>query len=281
MLRNYTISFLRRKVMKCLNVIVYYDNPKEIKSYISECLLNSSNVDIGVVINSDKKHIADELLNTIQENTNRVHIYNFGENVGYLNSLLKVLQNQAYRDYEYYILSNTDISYETLNFYEKLVLKQYKSDIGCIAPSVYSEKSNSFSNPHYKNRTSKKKFKMLSVLFSSPVLGKLYLKLAEMRSKKHSTNDEEDSCYVYSPHGCFMIFTKDFIQKIYGYLYGVTLYSEEACVGELLLRSGKKCFFDNTLRVRHLESTVTGKINYKRRFKYWKKSIDYILKEFY
>lgn len=64
---------------------------------------------------------------------------------------------------------------------------------------------------------------MLSVLFSSPILGKLYLKLAEMRSKKHSKNDEEDSCYVYSPHGCFMIFTKDFIQKIDGYLYGESI----------------------------------------------------------
>lgn len=267
--------------MKCLNIVVYYNNFQEIKLYIKECLKNSVNVDIAVVVNSDKERKLNEMEKIASKYASRLKIYNFGENVGYLNSLLKIIKNETFDEYEYYILSNTDIKYETPNFYEKLVLTKYDSCVGCIAPSVYSQNTKSFSNPHYKNRVSKRKFQVLSLIFSIPVLGKIYLKLAEMKSKTHRSNVEEESCYVYSPHGCFMIFTKDFIQSIRGYIYGVTLYSEEACIGELLLKSDKKCYFDNELRVQHFESTVTGKINYKVRFKYWKNSIDYILREFY
>lgn len=267
--------------MKCLNVIIYYNNPDEVREYINECLENSNNVDIFVVINSDSDNKSEYVLNDLITKYNNIYVYDYHENVGYLNSILKVIQNIDIEKYEYYILSNTDIMYETPRFYENLVAKTYESDIGCIAPSVYATKSHGFSNPHYMERTSKRKFQRLSVIFSFPFLGRIYLKLSGLKSKKNSLSCERDSCYVYSPHGCFMIFTKEFIKDICGYTYGVTLYSEEACIGELLLMNKKKCYFDNTLRVHHNESTVTGRIDYKKRFKYWKDSIDFILNEFY
>lgn len=267
--------------MNCLNIVVFYDNYQEVAKYMKECLLNSSNVDIAVVVNSDKEKKVNELLNDISEHRSRIKLYDFGKNVGYLNSLLKIIKNENIENYKYYILSNTDIKYETSLFYEKLVKKTYDPDVGCIAPSVYSINTDTFANPHYKTRTSKNKLRMLSFIFSFPLIGRLYLKMSDIKSRNRNSKAEEESCYVYSPHGCFMIFTKDFIRCVKGYIYGTTLYSEEACVGELLLKNEKTCYFDKTLRVHHLESTVTGKIDYKKRFKYWKDSIDYILKEFY
>lgn len=267
--------------MKCLNVIIYYDNPIEIREYVTDCIKNSDNVDIAIVINSDKNGVARSVLNTLIGCNGRVKIYDFHENVGYLNSLLKIVQNEDLDTYEYYILSNTDISYETPNFYGKLISNNYDAQIGCIAPSVYSNKSCSFSNPHYKSRITKTKYMFLSTIFTFSTIGRLYLHLAGMKSKSNGGVAEEDSCYVYSPHGCFMIFTRKFMESIKGYLYGVTLYSEEACIGELLIKNNMRCYFDKTIRVHHNESTVTGKINYKKRFEYWKESIDYILKEFY
>lgn len=266
--------------MKCLNVIIYYDNAKEIKEYVENCLSNSNgNVDIAIVINSDKKKRAKCIVNELRQNYDNIFVYDYGKNVGYLNSILTVIQEKEMKKYEYYILSNTDIIYETDNFYFELLNKKYDSLIGCIAPSVYSTKTKSFSNPHYYTRTSKSKFRLLSFIFTYPRLGRVYLAISGLKSKKSGV--EKESCFVYSPHGCFMIFTKEFIRKICGYEYGVTLYSEEACVGELLQKYNMKCFFDNSLRVLHNESTITGKINYKNRFKYWKESIDYIVREFY
>jgi hypothetical protein len=78
-----------------------------------------------------------------------------------------------------------------------------------------------------------------------------------------------------------MIFTKKFISLISDYTYGALLYSEESCIGELLIKNGMKCYYDNALEVTHHESTVTGSIDYKKRFDLWRKSIKVILDEFY
>ena len=119
----------------------------------------------------------------------------------------------------------------------------------------------------------------LSYIYKFAFIGKIYIKLGEIKSRKRVF--ERESCFVYSPHGCYMIFSQAFIKKIHDFKYGVRLYSEESCIGELLLKENMSCYYDNYLKVNHNESTVTGKINYKLRFKYWKESIDYILKEFY
>ena len=68
---------------------------------------------------------------------------------------------------------------------------------------------------------------------------------------------------------------------IVGYEYGVKMYSEESAIGELLIRNGMKCFYDASIGVIHQESTVTGNIDYKKRFNAWRDSLQYILSEFY
>ena len=72
-----------------------------------------------------------------------------------------------------------------------------------------------------------------------------------------------------------------FIKKICGYEYGVKMYSEESAIGELLIKNNMKCYYEDSLSVIHQESTVTGKINYKKRFNSWRESLEYIIKEFY
>ena len=266
--------------MKCLNVIVYYNNPNEVKEYIENCYdCGKDKVDIFVVINEDINNEAKGLLTNLQKKYKTLKFVDYKENVGYLNSLLNVIKSINLDEYKYFILSNTDITYNNENFFEYLLNYNYQSNIGCIAPSVYSTNTKSYSNPHYMKRIPKAKLILLSSIYKFASVGKLYIKLGEIKNKKNVK--EKNSCFVYSPHGCYMIFSNSFIKKIRDFKYGVKLYSEESCVGELLLREKMKCFFDNKLKVKHNESTVTGKIDYRLRFKYWKESIDYILKEFY
>lgn len=268
--------------MKCLNIIVFYDNRDEIVHYIEE--VNSKNdardIDIALVINQDCNSECDDMIVELKKGYNNIIVYNFNMNVGYLNAMLKVLPQIDLEKYKYVVLSNTDIQYNTDHFFEFLLHSNYNADVGCIAPSVYSPKYNSYSNPHYLDRIPKKKMVFLSIIFSNVVFSNMYIKLAQMKSYKVK-NKEEESQYVYSPHGCFMIFTTPFVKKINGYIYGAKLYSEESCIGELLLRYNMKCFYDSKLKVIHQESTITGKINYRRKIHYLKESYQYILKEFY
>lgn len=267
---------------KCLNIIVYYDNDEEVKKYIYQVAsFAMGKVDIALVINKDEKKLASKLIAEIKEKLSiSVNVYNYGENVGYLNAMLKIVASRDVDEYSYLILSNTDIIYNDNKFFEILLHEEYESKIGCIAPNVFSAKTNSYSNPHYKERISCKKIKRNIKIFTYPRLAKVYLELANLKAKK-IRKKEEESCYVYSPHGCYMIFTNSFISKISGYIYGVKLYSEESCIGELLRKSNMKCFYDSRLKLVHDESAVTGKINYKKRFMLWKESLEYILDEFY
>lgn len=264
--------------MKCLNVIVLYDNAKEVRKYIKETNdISCGMVDIVLVVNKDTENESDRILMEFQD---CIRIINYNENVGYLNALLKTIKNGALSCYDYYILSNTDITYAQKDFFIILDGSKYKKDVGCIAPSIFSTKIKNYQNPHYKERITKSKFERIDKVFHYPILARLYLVLSSLKSRNKKL-EKQESCYVYSPNGAYMIFTEDFIKKIKGYEYGVKLYSEESCIGELLLRNNMKCYYDSTIEVIHQESTVTGKIDYRERFRAWRDSIEYILREFY
>ena len=269
--------------MKCLNVIILYDNYNEIIEYLDSAY-NSislfSNLDVAIVINKDTQRVATKIEEYSKERNYNVALYDFKENVGYLNSLMYIVKNIKIDDYNYFILSNTDIKYDTSNFFDKLFSTNIDDDIGCIAPSVYCLANNSYSNPHYTNRVKLIKFKFLSMMFSFPKLAHLYIKLSSLKANKNK-RIEKPAQYVYSPHGCYMIFTKRFIKSIKGFEYGVRMYSEESCIGELLLKNNFKCKYDPSIRITHMESAVTGKIDYHKRFSMWKESIDWIIKKFY
>ena len=268
--------------MKCLNIIIFYENREEVENYICEVAsISNGLVDIMLVVNKDEcSHVTEMDIDLRAKGIDCFQIIDYGTNVGYLNAMLKTVQNVAIDEYDYIILSNTDIHYETRNFFQELCSKKYPSGIGCIAPSVFATQNNSYSNPHYMKRIPKAKLERLVKIFKYPTLGKCYLWFAGLKAKKTKTR-KQSSCFVYSPHGCYMIFTKIFIKKILGYEYGVILYSEESVVGELLLRNSMKCYYDDSLSVLHRASSVTGRINYEKRFKVWRESLEYILKEFY
>lgn len=268
--------------MKCLNIIIYYDNKEEVEAYITNvAAVSDEMLDIVVIVNKDTENSVAELENKlISMRISICKFINYGENIGYLNAMLFTIRNVEVEKYDYVILSNTDIDYSQKNFFYELSYKEYPENIGAIAPSIYSSNDKSYQNPHYLNRIDKNHLKRLYYIFKFPTLGRLYLQLSLLK-RKQKPKLKKGSCIVYSPHGAYMIFTKKFISLISDYTYGALLYSEESCIGELLIKNGMKCYYDNALEVTHHESTVTGSIDYKKRFDLWRKSIKVILDEFY
>ena len=97
--------------MKCLNTVVFYENRDEVKAYVKEAAsLFSGLLDIIVVVNSDRDRQVPKLAEEWKaEGIAGVHVIDYGDNVGYLNALLKPVQSVDLGAYDYYILSNTDI----------------------------------------------------------------------------------------------------------------------------------------------------------------------------
>lgn len=267
---------------RCLNVIVFYNNREEVEKYIDDVnRIGNNSVDIAVVFNSDINKEAPSLKKSISLKYQNVTYWDFGENVGYLNSLLYVISELNDNEYKYVILSNTDIEYRNGEFFSNLLAHRYKDSIGCIAPSIYAKQTNSFSNPHNIERFSKEKVKGLIFIFSHPMLAKIYIWLSSIKSRTKKAVERQEEMIVYSPHGCYMIFSRKFIDLIKGFEYGVKMYSEEACVGELLLKNKMICLYDPSLKATHNERSVTGKVNFSQIAEYYKESLTYILKEFY
>ena len=264
---------------KCLNIIILYDNYDEVKKYISDAYQHSNGlVDFILVINKDTQKKANQLLKEFPHIS--LCIKDYHENIGYLNALLYSLDEISIFNYKYIILSNTDITYETSNFYEQLINKEYDENIGCIAPDVYSTLTNSHSNPHYKDRLSKKRLQRSAYIFSHPVLVPIYMKLSEVKAKKNKEK-KMDSCYVYCAHGCFMILTSKFASKLKGKRYAVKMYCEEGWIAGNLRNNGMKCFYDSSLIISHNEHTTTDKLGRRRQAKLFSEALKNEINEFY
>lgn len=250
---------------KCLNILVLYDNGDEVCQYIENVLRNGKkNVDFLLVVNKDKQHARHLIENRYRKNI--IKIIDYGENVGYLNSLLLTLPNIDIDSYKYIILSNTDIAYKTEDFFGKLLSKIYDVNIGCIVPDVFSPLTKCHSNPHYKYRLTPQKIRRNIFIFSHPILARCYFKLSEYRSIRIKKK-KENSSVVYAPHGCYMIFTKQFAKFLKGKKYSGCLYTEEGCIAEYLLQDKKVCFYDSSLEVVHYEHGTTGKLKKEQQAK--------------
>lgn len=268
---------------KILILIINYSNEDEVLNYvklISEQDL-SDNIEIAIVNN--KSINIDYLNEQIKKINIKCELFDPNDNLGYLGGVLYGYEEFIKKSSnlpEWVVISNTDIDINDKQFFNKLVDKTYSEDIVCIAPSVFSPATQSYQNPHYKERISSLKINMLIGINSIYPLAYLYENLAIMKTKLLEKNKPK-SCYVYSAHGCFFILKNNFISKISKNGYKGFMYSEESYIAENILKYEKKCFYDSELEVIHNENAVTGLLGIKKRSKYIANSLRFIKNEFY
>lgn len=259
---------------KVLFVCINYKNEDEVKEYVKNIKMLDINYEIIIVNNLENKNLK-LVLNEVQA---KYRIYNPSKNLGYLNGMFFGVKEYIKEEGnlpQWIVFSNTDIQIEEF----PILSNKYSKDIWCIAPSIYSPITSSYQNPHYKTRISKYKIKRLIFINSIPVLSYIYTKLSEIKARIKKKK-EEKSQYVYAAHGAFFILNKEFLKSI-KLEYGAFLYSEEAFIAEKIFQVGKKIYYDNSLKVIHLEHTTTNLLSINKKSEYIKKSFKYILEEFY
>ena len=81
--------------MKCLNIIIYYDNKEEVEAYITNvAAVSDEMLDIVVIVNKDTENSVAELENKlISMRISICKFINYGENIGYLNAILVTIRN--------------------------------------------------------------------------------------------------------------------------------------------------------------------------------------------
>ncbi|HNY03899.1 MAG TPA: hypothetical protein PKG48_14990, partial [Bacteroidales bacterium] len=179
------------------------------------------------------------------------------------------------------ILSNNDITIPGPLFGEDYrTAERMQFDI--LGPDIVSSRLHQHQNPFLRNRISRRRLRMLTLLSSNLALHYLFLAAYFAKEKilsrvREKAPDPGPILPVYGIHGSFMIFHRSFFEKGGTLDYPNTLYGEEIWLGERALRLGLRTGFDPSLKVIHREHSSTGMFKSLRLMRFMHRSYRYLL----
>ena len=207
------------------------------------------------------------------------------DNPGYLPAALKTVYSEDYASYDYIIISNVDVTLDDTFF---TALRDLKADADTvwIAPFIWSPSEQRDVNPKILERYTKKRLRLLRLLFACPPLYYLYTRTLYRRKVSRSEESgvrSEDYKYknIYAGHGSFMIFRPEIFLQEPKLDYPVFLFCEEIYMAEMALRIGKKVTHCPSVKVWDKEHASTGLMNLWRYCKYNHDALSYIIRTFY
>jgi len=248
---------------KIIQVLVCYFNEEEIVDFAMKIFEQDIAPNKVVIVDNGSRK--KDLLSTIQKKyPERILLKNPGKNLGYWGAFEMAIKEKE--EYDYYILSNSDISFLDIDFYKNICKCQLtsKKRIGIIAPTILSKDLKHNLNPFLFNRSSVRKIKILKMIYKNELFAIIYNLLHYIKNyfsiKKEIINIDSTSGRqndIYAPHGSFMIFTRQFINKN-TFNYKAFLFGEEIYVGEVCKKLNLKVRYYPNLKLIHNEHTTTG-----------------------
>ena len=274
--------------MKVLFVPVTYNSYDALESYIAsvgKALEAAADPTIEVKI-----HVADNSTSQKADAHNcQLSIVNYQlsnyDNPGYLPAALKTVYSEDYASYDYIIISNVDVTLDETFF---TALRDLKADADTvwIAPFIWSPSEQRDVNPKIQERYTKKRLRLLRLLFACPPLYYLYTrtlyKIKYSRSEECGVRSENYKLKnIYAGHGSFMIFRPEIFQQEPSLDYPVFLFCEEIYMAEMAQHIGKKVTHCPSVKVWDCEHASTGLMGLWRYCKYNHDALSYIIRTFY
>lgn len=208
------------------------------------------------------------------------------ENDGYIGTVEKLLEKNNWSDAketDFLIISNVDICLAK-DFFCQLSLVD-DNNIGWVAPRIYAKERKTEDNPQALRRYSKIKLCLLYLLYSHPLLYKIYRRTLSLVIQKKRNEGTSNTTYpqdIYAGNGSIFIFTKEFIKKSVPFHYPCFLYGEELFFAEMVRMNKLKTFFCPELYVENKTPNISTKeLGYEKRCRYSAKAIKYIIQTFY
>ena len=270
------------EMIKVAISVVCFNNEKEIIKFAQNLALQKDKDKLALLITCNECKKMKFLKEEIKKINIITRVYSLPENLGYLQGCLKGLE-QFEEQYEWAVISNTDIEFDSIMFFSKFIEKKYSNDVAYIGPDIRLKASGESQNPFMLKRPSKAKMKMLQVMYSTVFLFRLYFGIATLKNNLNRKNCvcDEKIMQTYALHGSFFFLKKEIIEKIIKDAVEIFMYEEEIYIAEMVARNHKLALYDGELHIVHNENQVTGKINYVKKQQWFKNSIDYIVNRFY
>ena len=263
------------------HVLVCYYNEDEIYNFITGQVFKQTILPEKVFIINNGAEELGRLLELGRRYGDRIQLFSFGENLGYLGAFITLLKRGALRGYDFVILSNSDMRFDGDSFYQDLCAYPLTDDIGLIAPDILTRDHRYHLNPYIRVRPPlgklKAKLRFLRLIYSNPVLYLIYTALYNLKRKiSGGVQDLRREMDIYAPHGSFLIFSKAMISR-FNFSYNALLFGEEIFLGEVCFRLGLKVRYLPALRVIHEEHSTTRFLGIERNLRYRRESLEFLI----
>lgn len=206
-----------------------------------------------------------------------IHVIPTNENKGYFKAVRLLMEFMDPAGFDYAIVSNVDVLLSDDFFVELSSFVHAQSNIGWIAPEIYSKSLNFDFNPQAITRYSLRKLKALRFMFRYPWVLWLKQKLLHRYRKVK----KRDSGQIYAGHGSFIILTNLFFQRCGIINYPQFLYGEEIYLAEVCRAYQLEVFYAPQIKVADIGRVSTRNIPSHQFCHYNHDAIDYIIKTFY
>lgn len=259
--------------------IVCYNNIDEVISFVEQIAKQtmSSNIVLGIFCAKKDNKQLDEILRSINVNYYLVDTY---ENQGYLNNCLNVIKE--YKDeYDWAVITNTDIEYYNDDFYEKVLNYKINNDIWEIGTKIINNKDNRQTNPLIIARPSKKFMEIKKTIFTNLALYLLYNIFYQFKKNRKNDNANIKTCEVYAVHGSHFILKKDCINELNKISKNIFMYGEEELIAGLIHKNNKKVLYIEDYSIKHNANSTTNLISSINKFKMYKQSYNFIYNSFF
>ncbi|MGF7144106.1 GT2 family glycosyltransferase [Anaerotaenia torta] len=263
--------------------VACYNNEDEIIAFAEQLSHQRISENLCLLVSCNSCSSSSDLEKKLNDVSVQTAVYNPKVNLGYLHGCLYGLSEYSREnEYDWAMISNTDLIFEKDSFFEKFSKGINDEDIWCVGPDITLKTTGAHQNPFLILPPSNRMINTWRFAYSNPVTFNLYFWLAGVKSRlKKANNEILDSKFVYAVHGSCFLLRKECIEKIIEVKDEIFMYEEELLVAEVTKANGKKVFFDNNLSVVHNENQVTGTINNAKKHKWFKDSFYFLYKNFY
>lgn len=268
---------MKRIAIYCVTYNSYECLTNFLLSIKNSVKLSTASIDITIYIADNTEKNTKEIGRDV-EGINVIP-FAFHKNYGYFGAIHRMMNETDYQSFDLVIISNVDIELST-DFIDRVVDNQgldSNSNIGWIAPQIYSKAEQRDRNPKMLSRYSLRKLKALHFLFQHPALYHLY-RLSAYKRKKYIKHQPGE---IYGGHGSFIILTRTYFERCGIINYPVFLFGEEIYLAEQCRKHGLKVVYDPSIKVIDTEHASTSKMRSRFYCNCNAKALEYIMSAFY
>ncbi len=255
--------------------VACYNNEKEVIQFAQGLRKQTIADRIKLVVTCNSCSNPEYFSKKLKKEYELSEVYIPKENLGYLNGCLYGFRNQK-DSYKWGIISNTDIEFSSEYFFENILVIKDES-IWCVGPDIVLAETGYHQNPFCVNRPSILNKKLHDFIFTNYLTYSFYFFLHWCKRKifkpKHVLLN---SGFVYGVHGSCFVLVEECIKALLAEDNKIFMYDEEIFIAELVIKNGKKIYFDSRLNVVHNENQTTSFINQRVKYKWKKQSIEYL-----